>query len=423
MAHKIYDAEAQFLTIAYAKDVGLDRQNRVVYFDANEKSREEAGLSALLVYSVVAPAYTYYTRMLVAASSPMSISSLLAIVWSKKAGLGMPIMLEVKPQLLSADRGYATWIRSVGVELSSPPSLKSITAFERSSLDVWFAAQWRDEGEAPRRLDRANEAIQEYDIFSTNYHSRKSMEVHTFEVWNARDKCFFDGNPLETDWDASALAEKERPRPSAELIVHADDDPAIFVEGIKEISEMWPGGRRAFLGNLTLSKKEFDFWVAGRANLHQSDFEQMRELANIDYRDEYDEWELGGGYLLIATTSKNVISAYNTLSHGGDLRFSFEVLGPNGELPALRFLVFEPWGGTANIILFERGGSIEMALNERNLINLQDAVHAPPDIWKTVTTIVDFREKFDEPGKVGDAFSAKYDGWLSKMSRGKFGFN
>jgi hypothetical protein len=416
---KIYDAETQFLTIAYAKDVGLDRQHRVVAFDANEYSRKEAGLTALLVYSVVAPAYSFYSRLLVDASSPVSISSFLAKAWSKEAGLGMPYSLEVKQQVLTADRGYTAWIRSHGVELVPPSSIKSIISFERSSLDVQIATWWgRGDNQALRKLDRANAAIQEYDIFSPRFSSRKSMETHTFEAWHARDMRFFVGKPLVTDWDAAVLVEKVRPRPSAELIVHADDDPAIFVEGIKEISAMWPGGRRAFFGGLTFSRKEFDFWVAGRANLDQSDFAQIRELANIDYRDEYDEWELGGGYLLMATTPSSVISAYDTLSHGGDLRFSFEVLGPLGELPALRFLVFASCCGMANIILFERGGPAEKALNERKLINLQDAVHAPLDVWETVTTIIEHRETFNEPGLVGAAFSVKHDEWLDKMGRG-----
>lgn len=420
MGTKIYDAETQFLTIAYAKDVGLDRENRVVAFDAEEGSREEAGLTALLVYSVVAPAYSFFSRMLVDVSTPVSISRFLAKAWSKEAGLGMPHLLEVKQQVLLADRGCATWIRSHGVELVPPSSVKSITAFERSSLDVRFAAQWRgrDHRDAPRRLDRANAAIQEYDILSTLIGPRKSMEQHTFEVWNARDRRFFVGSPLECDWDAAALVEKVRRRPSAELVVRADDGPAIFVDGIKEVAAMWPGGRRAFFDGLSLSQQDFDFWVAGRAHLHQSDFAQICELANISYRDEYDEWELGGGYLLMATTPRNVTSSYDTLSHGGDVRFSFEVLGPRGELPALRFLVFESWGGMANIILFERGGPAEKVLNERKLINLQDAVHAPPNIWETVTTIVEHREQFKTPGKVGAAFSAKHDLWLIKMGQG-----
>lgn len=420
MGIKIYDAETQFLTIAYAKDVGLDRQHRVVAFDADEDCLKEAGLTALLVYSVVAPAYSFYSRMLVDASSPVSISSFLAMAWSKNAGLGMPYLLEVKQQVLSADRGYATWIRSHGVELAPTSSIKSITAFERSSLDVQFAAEWGGERhrDSPRKLDRANAAIQEYDIFSTLVGPRKSMEQHTFDAWNARERRFVVGNSLETDWDAAALVEKVRQRPSAELIVRAGDEPAIFVDGIKEVSAMWPGGRRAFFGGLTLGRQEFDFWVAGRANLHQSDFAQIRDLANIDYRHEYEEWELGGGYLLMATTSGNVTSAYNTLSHGGDLRFSFEVLGPTGELPALRFLVFESWGGIANIVLFERGSPAERALNERKLINLQDAVHAPPDIWETVTTIVEHREQFKEPGKIGATFSAMHDTWLTQKGRG-----
>lgn len=420
MGTKIYDAETQFLTIAYAKDVGLDRQRRVVAFDAEEVSREEAGLTALLVYSVVAPAYSCFSRMLVDASSPVSISSFLAKAWSKEAGLGMPHLLEVKPRVLEADRGYATWIRSHGVRPAPPSSIKSITAFERSARDVRFAAQWRSEGhrDVPRTLERANAAIREYDIFSTLVGSRTSMEQHTFEVWNARERRFFVGNPLESDWDAAALVDKVPRRPSAELVVRAGDDPAIFVDGIKEVVAMWPCGRRAFFNGLTLSQQEFDFWVAGRARLYQSDFTQIRELANISYRDEYDEWELDGGYLLMATTPRNVLNAYNTLSHGGDLRFAFEVLGPLGELPALRFLVFESWGGVANIILFERGGPAEKVLNDRDLINLQAAVHAPPDVWETVTSIVEHREQFKKPGKVGAAFSAKHDGWLIQMEQG-----
>lgn len=418
MGTKIYDAETQFLTIAYAKSIGLDRQQRVVAFNPNENSREEVDLSALLVYSVVAPAYSFYSRMLVDARNPVSISSFLAMAWSKEAGLGMPYFLEVKSQLLTADRGYATWIQSHGVEIRPPLSIKSITSFENASLDVEFATWWGREvnRHAPRSLVQANAALREYDIISTHYGSRKSMEQHTFEIWDARDKRFFDGKPLETDWDASALVENVRWRPSAELIVRSDEYPEIYVGSIKEISAMWPGGRRAFFSDLDLSQKEFDSWAAGRANIEQSEFAQISALANIEYLRDCDEWELGGGYLLMATTPRTVISAYNTLSHGGDLRFSFEVLGPLGELPALRFLVFESWGGVANIILFERGGPAEKVLNERNLFKLQDAVHAPPDIWETVTKIIDQRESFKEPGKIGAAFAVMHDAWLDKMA-------
>lgn len=418
MGIKIYDAETQYLTIAYASDVGLDRQHRVVAFNNYENSREEAGLTALLVYSVVAPAYSVYSRMLVDASAPVSISSFLSTAWSKEAGLGMPHLLEVKQHVLAADRGFAQWIRSHGVELAPPSFIKSITAFERASLDVRFATQWRAKNyDVLRRLDHANAAIQEYDIFRANTASRQSMEQHTYEVWNARERRVFAGNPLETDWDATAIVEKMPRRPSAELIVRDGCCPAIFVEGIKEIAAMWPGGRRAFIGHLTISQQAFAVWMAGRANLQESEFAQIRDLANIYYRDEYDEWELGGGYLLMATTPKNVTSAYDTLSHGGDLRFSFEVLGPRGENPALRFLVFASWGGMANIILFERGGPAEMVLNKRKLINLQDPVHAPPDIWETVTAIVEYREQFKNPGKVGAVFSVKHEGWLRKMEQ------
>lgn len=420
MSIKIYGAETQFLTIAYAKDVGLDPQNHVVHFRNKEVSREEMRLTPLLVYSLVAPAYSFYSRLLVDAKAPVPISKFLAHAWSKKAGLGLPHLLEVKQLVLSADRGYVKWIHAHGVQISSPSSSKSITAFERSSLDVQFATHWPviPPLDTPRKLARANAAIAEYDIFRILCESRTSMEQLTFEEWNTRERSYFDGDTLETDWDPSSIVEKVPRRPSAELIVRAGDGREIYdVEGINEVVSMWPGGRRAFVAGLTINLQDFDFWLAGRAHLPRSVFALIKDLANISYNRDYDEWELGGGYLLIATSPRVVTSAYNVLSNGGDLRFSFEVLGPQGDFPAMRFLVFECWGGLANIILFERGGPAEKTLSEHKLLNMQDAVRSPPDVWETVTSIVEHREQFKTPEKVGLGFSAKHASWLNKMEQ------
>lgn len=61
---KIYDAEMQYLNVAYAKDVGLNKRRGVATFESDCITREDAGLRPLLVYSVVAPCYSVWARML-----------------------------------------------------------------------------------------------------------------------------------------------------------------------------------------------------------------------------------------------------------------------------------------------------------------------------------------------------------------------
>ena len=55
MNTRIHDAELQLLTIAVAKDVGLDQNGLVAGFDSLFASRTEQGLHPILIYSVVAP--------------------------------------------------------------------------------------------------------------------------------------------------------------------------------------------------------------------------------------------------------------------------------------------------------------------------------------------------------------------------------
>lgn len=51
---KIYDAETQFLTVTFSKELGVT-DRRVVGFDPRDTGRDELGLGPLLVYNVIAP--------------------------------------------------------------------------------------------------------------------------------------------------------------------------------------------------------------------------------------------------------------------------------------------------------------------------------------------------------------------------------
>jgi hypothetical protein len=422
MSTKIYDAEAQILTIAYAKDVGLDERGRVAWFDVRERSRGEAGLAPVLVYSVVAPSYSQYVRRLVDARSSIPVTQFLAMAWSKENALGMPNVLDAKPSLLKADRGYVAWVSSQGIVLRPPTVIQSVTAFERAAIDVSFAMTWGlDHPKGPRPLHLANTSIREYDEFSlSNPSLRPAMEEATYSAWAARPKRYFEGQSLEADWNVAAVDERTTARPNPDLAVHDYRDSGPLVDGIQEVLAMWPGGRGAVMRRLEIDSHDVDFWAAGRARLASADFARLRQLLRIEPEDfdEGDLWRMAGGYLLIATTAKQTIAAYDELAHGGDLQYAFEIVGPHGELPPLRFLVFEPLGGLATIILFERGGPAEkVLLGQKHLINLGEAVRASPAVWESVAMIVENRERFKTPEKVGAAFAAQHAEWLEPLGR------
>lgn len=427
MGTKIYDAELQFLTIAYATKVGLDDRGRVAAFDRDLRGRKESGLLPLLIYSVVAPCYSVFARQLVDPRDPLPISTFLSGAWCGPDGLGIPLSLEIRPQLLTADRGFAAWIAAQGVHLRPAPSNTSLVAFERSAQDVWFATQWRLDNEysKPRKLDRANDAMRHYDLFTVPHHKLNSFARKTFEAWYRRERRFTHIGDYGGDWNVSVVTEREIPRPEPALVIDpAVETTAVHVEGLKEVVAMWPGGRGAFLREVGIRARDFNFWVNLRANLDPADFQHLRERLALEFDDDIAEFELGGGYLLNATTLRDVKAAYTVLSRGGDLLYAFELLGPSGEMARMRFLVFESQRGPANIILFGRGTPVERALNSRTLINLENPIQVPPEVWETVNYIIEGRDDFQRPEEIGKAFAAKHREWREQFEeRDRFGGN
>lgn len=416
MAAKIYDAEMQYLTIAYAKDVGLDKLNRVVRFDHITLTHDDAGLAPLLVYSVVAPAFKFHIRKLVDPRKPTSISEFLRFAWSDDFDLGAPLSLEVKKDLLKADSGYCDWLKGAGVQVLETSSIRSIAGFERWSLDVWHPVHWcAGSHDKPVDLDVANESLPAYDVFSINHVSRLSMERLNFFAWRKRDKRFMAKAAITDDWDTGYVVEKKRAMPNPELALSVMDLLLRHVVGLKELVAMWPGGKGAFFRGLNAKAKDFDFWVAGRSNISEDDFEEINRRAIINYSDQIDDWVLDGCYLLEARTRKQAIEIYELLSHGGDVHTSYEIVGPDGELSSHRFLYLATNTGGVHIILFERGKPVENSLIEKHFFCFSGAVRAPMHVWESVKFIVDRRADFVNPAILGSVFYVEHREWLEKM--------
>lgn len=423
MASKIYDSEMQYLTIAYAKDIGLDKRRRVVGFDHRVFTHQEAGLVPLLVYSVVAPAFKFYARQIVDATVPISISAFLSSVWSEEYGLGAPLRLEVKKQLFDADKGYQEWLKQAGIQVSIASSTPSIRAIEAETLRglrnavLWGKEWWAlPQHKLAVDMDAANLGITKLDEFTrTPASGLCGKELSFFLSWLSSDKRFLRKAPIWDDWDSSVIAQKTRSLPDRELTLRPGGLPNFQVNGLKDLVAMWPGGRRAFFKGLNAKAKNFNFWVDGVADISEEDYEEIRQRAILEYSHDLNEWVPGGCYLLEARTRIQAIEIYDLLSHGGDVYSSFEIVGPNCELTSHRFLYFFPLRGGPTIMLFERGKPVEAALNEEFLLGFQGIVRAPKDVWDNVSGIVEAREHFENPAIVAANFLSTHKEWLKDV--------
>lgn len=416
---KIYDAEMQYLNVAYAKDVGLNKLGAVTAFESDRITRADAGLSPLLVYSVVAPCYSVWARMLVDAQAPIPISQFLSKAWSIEHGIGMPLRLETETALLDSDQGFVDWASLQGVACTAAAAPKALRSFARLAHELQWSIDWPEvatEGKAAPLLESANKSIRHYDTFSIAISSgtRKSMEHMTFEAWMGRGRRFFNGSWTNSDWRPTCIVDIPRPVPKPHLVVAREsDDETLYVSGLKEVVSMWPGGRRAFFKGLGVSAADFDHWAAGRAHLQRQALGAilMKAGAGFDHRDRC--YVLSGGNLLVARAPKAVHTVFNELSHGGDLEFGFEITAPPGEEIPFRVLVFSAWGGRTNLILFPRDGRTESLLDGLDLLNMNQPRGASPEVWETLRWISEHRDQLDTPHIVGLEFGLRHQTWLA----------
>lgn len=265
MSAKIHDAETQFLTIAVAKDIGLDQKGLVAQFDALNATRAELGLQPILIYSVVAPAFSRYVRMLVDARRPIPISQFLENAWSKEVNLGMPMSVQAKASLLANDLGFVSWIESLGIAVVPAASINCANAFERASQKLQASIQWNSHRYTakPVALDAANASLLDHDAFSAFVGgARKSMYQYNYKSWDAREKSFSTRASIANDWNAAAIVEHPRTKLDPELKVRRYERRN-SVPGINDVLSLWPKGRTVVLKDLNIRAQDFDLWIQG----------------------------------------------------------------------------------------------------------------------------------------------------------------
>lgn len=164
-----------------------------------------------------------------------------------------------------------------------------------------------------------------------------------------------------------------------------------------------------------MTRREFDRWTSGRAEVDHHQFDRLTEILGLYHDPGVGDYEMGGGYLLVAATKQGVEEAYNALGRGGDVSYSVELVGPAGEEGEMRFLLFESMSGRPNIVLFERRSPAEKALTKSSLPGFEGEERTPQGVWQMAQEIMKLANFPVQGHKVADLFVKAHADWRDQL--------
>lgn len=431
MPASIYCASTQFLSLVYARDLGFNDKDGIVAFDDQQHSLDDLNLRPALVYALMLPPYGQYCRRLVDPRTPESLTAFIAQEWRNPDGFGVPYAVEIKKSMVALDAGFISWIERLGVKVTLPRKPRQHTGLEVSASRVRHVYDLHSKyiPKSINELDRVNQCFEMNREFSDCIYpgSNTSMASYTFFEFASRERQRCNEFPLDLDrldWIVSRLAPyKPPPRPSPELVFRDDcdhDEPYGFIEGVGPIVRQWPGGKSAALVPFGIKAVDFDFWQSGRSRLPLIQVSSLARLLNAERRYDDDNgdrfYEPRGGFLLVGGSVKDIRAAYDQITHGGDVRMAFEILGPEGQAPCLRFLFFEGWSSEPSIILINPKKDID--LTEEAFPGIWPPVRVTDEMWEAVQGIALNANSISDPCRMARLFATAFWDWFNQQSKG-----
>jgi len=424
---KIYCAETQFLIVSGVKGSGIDREGAVVFVDGNVGAGEmkDLGLRPLALFTLVIPSFRIYRRQLVDPRAALSVTAFLQECWSERQGIGLPRYLEMREPVAALDRGFTGWLQALEVDsVTVPTGTKAHIAFEKvasavGQFECTFALRSHP---LQLKLDEANAGLNYYDRFRQQCTSEKSMVIHNQEMFLAREKRYCRASSLPVDCDLRSLVFRTTSKPSPETAISEGDVFHNPPPGLKELLEQWPGGKTRLLSSMGLRAEDLRWWLGLKAHLPEGPRHRLFDFLRIESEDYESDgpdlhYELSGGYLIVAKNQRSMKALYSELSHGGDLRLSFEVLPPDGSIPLNRVMVFANWGNLANIAIFPAEPWVSALLDGKTLINFSGPIRAPSAVWQDVRTILEIQGDLENVARIGAILESRHQGWFDSLEQ------
>lgn len=163
--------------------------------------------------------------------------------------------------------------------------------------------------------------------------------------------------------------------------------PEDFYDSAKKVKQLvanWPNPPVEIARALGITLRELNWFASAEAPLAQSVRTQLLSMLGVEKRNAHSYYDCVGPCVLVAR-NPSVTEAYEDISCGGDLKFSFEALPCKGLAdPSWRYMVFGAHGQQISIIMVPRGSVIATRMDKASFMNFRGSQEVPTHIYQDI---------------------------------------
>lgn len=419
-----------YFSMAISKHVFIHRRYGVVFVDDAMQCNEARsyGLSPLLLYALAIPNTSIRLMKFTHLDRPAGIYDTLRAMWANEESSfrGCPEALVVGRSLAEASPELGFRLAHDGIQLVvAGQQVKTSAALLRSAQEkAKELSSPRGEKAGLNNIDDLNNAAEAVASYKSSFPISNLIYRANMELWSllpyrslpsatGREGVDWSSGPWLNSWETNL------PPTSLPRYFHKSDydntvwllfnrgegvpgdavqpgappssyearsvDEYITINLAKDLLACWPNTMRQIAQSIGTTVQRLNWFLRDKATLDRRMISTLRNILGIEICHETGEYEAAGPCTLIAKDVSAACNLYDEMSHGGDLEFSFEAV-PESGLPdaSWRYVVFQSWGGYANIMMFERGSKASARLDDNYFINFQGIRTLPSKIYRDV---------------------------------------
>ena len=379
---------------------------------------ERYGLRPIIVYSVTVAGIGLRHLAFAPAGEPSSFLTVLQDLWRTSPALrGRPDVLKVSRNVERACPELADSMNKLGVQLTVADGKdKQFSAVLRYTHKAVLELFWSisvSKGTTLTSIAALNTAASSKAESDARYraqgqHRSGREAAEQAQAWMAlpvrpltgtltHDVPWLGGKWLHA-WEndlppVSAL--KMLDANGVKFMVHdeeqiLDEDeflPEDFYDSAKKVKLLvanWPNPPVEIAKALGISLRELNWFAGAEAALDQRIRTRLLSMLGVGKRNFHSYYDCVGPCVLVAR-SPSITKAYEDLSCGGDLKFSFEALPCKGLAdPSWRYLVFGAHGQQISIIMVPRGSAIASRMDKTSFMNFRGSQEVPAHIYQDI---------------------------------------
>lgn len=416
--------------VSTAKHIFLHEEKGIVFArDAIRlKDAEKMGLTPLILYGLTIPGTQIEWLTFSTLDNPRSLFGVLLDGWNNAHGLrGYPDKLKINRHIAKACPNLKHSLADIGdisLEVADGKD-KTFSASLREAQHLVLEYGWSMD----IRNDQALDNIEQLNTYALNVHqehiNRRKWEWCPKTLVKERASKWIElpfnqsnvvlgfskldwvvGNWLSS-WETNVPHNqkvrywRDEPTSGCYWLISGENEDNEDVDNInydeewnrccaikaKILIDCWPNMLSDIANAIGVTAKQLQWFLSGQSELPDIQREYLSELLGIEPSSEYVDYDVIGPCVLIAESPKKCENAYNELSNGGDLEYSFEVLPENGRPdPSWRYVVFAAYGSNPSIFMFQRGSKTTDHLGEKLLMNYRGERKVPAEVYRDVVS-------------------------------------